>query len=147
MDPKEFQRYFEQHGRFTAGMGTHYRPSLITGEATHQHLARGFVIGTRFHSAPVVRGTDARPVHLGHAGKADGRWRLYAFGGAHDAGQAQAGVGALCKYLEESPESPLRKYTHPGHDIDSVFDLRAVFQRSHRELALQAMPRLLVPPL
>ena len=25
------------------------------GEATHQHLATGFVIGTRFHSAPVVR--------------------------------------------------------------------------------------------
>jgi len=55
VDPKEFQKYFEQHGRFTAGMGTHYRPSIICGEGTHQHLATGFVIGTRFHSAPVVR--------------------------------------------------------------------------------------------
>lgn len=26
VDPKEFQKYFERHGRFTAGMGTHYRP-------------------------------------------------------------------------------------------------------------------------
>ena len=68
--------------RFTAGMGTHYRPSVICGEATHQHLATGFVIGTRFHSAPVVRVADARPVQLGHVGKADGRWRLYAFAGA-----------------------------------------------------------------
>jgi phenol 2-monooxygenase/3-hydroxybenzoate 4-monooxygenase len=57
-------------------MGTHYRPSLLTGPATHQHLATGFVIGTRFHSAPVVRITDARPLQLGHVGTADGRWRL-----------------------------------------------------------------------
>jgi 2-polyprenyl-6-methoxyphenol hydroxylase-like FAD-dependent oxidoreductase len=84
VDPKEFQKYFELHGRFTAGMGTHYRPSVICAEATHQHLATGYVIGTRFHSAPVVRIADARPVQLGHAGKADGRWRLYAFGGAID---------------------------------------------------------------
>jgi hypothetical protein len=31
VDPKEFQRYFERHGRFTAGMGTHYRPSVDPG--------------------------------------------------------------------------------------------------------------------
>jgi 3-hydroxybenzoate 4-monooxygenase len=75
VDPKEFQKYFERHGRFTAGMGTHYRPSVICGEATHQQLATGFVIGTRFHSAPVVRasptpgrctwGTPARPTAAG----------------------------------------------------------------------------------
>ncbi|HYD76333.1 FAD-binding monooxygenase [Ramlibacter sp.] len=145
VDPKEFQRYFEQHGRFTAGMGTHYRPSLICGEATHQHLARGFVIGTRFHSAPVVRITDARPQHLGHAGKADGRWRLYAFAGANDHRDAAAGVAGLCRFLEESPESPVRRYTRPGQDIDAVFDLRAIFQASHRELAIEAMPALLLP--
>jgi 2-polyprenyl-6-methoxyphenol hydroxylase-like FAD-dependent oxidoreductase len=98
VDPKEFQKYFERHGRFTAGMGTHYRPSVICGEATHQHLATGFVIGTRFHSAPVVRITDARPFQLGHAGKADGRWRLYAFAGANDHLDAQAGVRALCRF-------------------------------------------------
>jgi hypothetical protein len=84
VDPKEFQRYFQRHGRFTAGMGTHYQPSLITGESTYQDLATGFVIGTRFHSAPVVRVADAKPLHLGHVGKADGRWRLYAFAGADD---------------------------------------------------------------
>jgi len=145
VDPKEFQRYFEQHGRFTAGVGTHYRPSVITGEATHQQLATGFVIGTRFHSAPVVRITDARPVHLGHAGKADGRWRLYAFAGANDHLDAQGGVRALCSFLEESPDSPVRKYTRPGQDPDAVFDLRAIFQQGHRELAIESMPALLLP--
>jgi phenol 2-monooxygenase/3-hydroxybenzoate 4-monooxygenase len=145
VDPKEFQRYFEQHGRFTAGMGTHYPPSLITGEARHQHLASGFVIGTRFHSAPVVRITDAKPVQLGHAGQADGRWRLYAFAGAEDHVNAQGGVRALCRFLETSPESPVRKYTGPGQDPDAVFDLRAVFQQPHRELAIESMPALLLP--
>jgi phenol 2-monooxygenase/3-hydroxybenzoate 4-monooxygenase len=145
VDPAEFQRYFERHGRFTAGMGTQYRASLITGEATHQHLATGFEIGTRFHSARVVRVTDARPFHLGHAGKADGRWRLYAFAGADDPANPQAGVLAFCAYLEGSPESPVLRHTPRGQDIDSVFDVRAVFQQSHRELDLATMPALLLP--
>jgi phenol 2-monooxygenase/3-hydroxybenzoate 4-monooxygenase len=145
VDPKEFQQYFERHGRFTAGMGTHYRPSAITGAGTHQNLATGFVIGTRFHSAPVVRISDARPLQLGHAGKADGRWRLYAFAGCHGLQEAEAGVVGLCRFLQDSPASPVRRYTPQGRDIDSVFDLRAVFQQSHRELAIESLPALLLP--
>ncbi len=140
VDPKEFQRYFERHGRFTAGVGTHYQPSIIRGEATHQQLAQGFIIGTRFHSAPVLRVSDAKPVHLGHAGKADGRWRLYAFAGAQD-----AGLRDLCAFLETSPESPIRRTMRPGQDIDAVFDLRAVFQQDHRTLDIGALPPLLLP--
>ena len=145
VDPKAFQKYFEQHGRFTAGMGTHYQPSIICGQATHQQLATGFVIGTRFHSAPVVRITDAKPLHLGHVGKADGRWRLYAFAGASDHADATRGVRALCKFLEESPDSPVRRFTRPGQDPDAVFDLRAIFQQGWRELAFESMPTLLRP--
>ena len=145
VDPAEFQKYFERHARFTAGMGTHYTPSVICGEATYQHLARGFVIGTRFHSAPVVRLTDARPVELGHVGKADGRWRLYVFAGADDASSADAGVFGLCRFLDESPESPVRRYTRAGQDSDAVFDLRAIFQQPHTELDIATMPALLRP--
>jgi 3-hydroxybenzoate 4-monooxygenase len=145
VDPKEFQKYFQQHGRFTAGMGTQYRPSIISGESTYQHLATGFTIGTRFHSAPVVRITDAKPVQLGHAGKADGRWRLYAFAGAHDAADATVGVRALCQFLETAPQSPVRQFTRPGHDVDAVFDVRAIFPQAHTELSIDAMPELLRP--
>ena len=145
VDPKEFQKYFERHGRFTAGVETRYRPSLICGEATHQHLATGFVIGTRLHSAPVVRIADAKPVQLGHAGKADGRWRLYAFAGANDHVNDAAGLRVLCKFLQQSADSPLRKYTRPDQDIDAVFDVRAIFQQGHRELAIESMPALLLP--
>jgi phenol 2-monooxygenase/3-hydroxybenzoate 4-monooxygenase len=145
VDPKEFQRYFERHGRFTAGMGTRYSPSMLCGAATHQPLATGFVIGTRFHSAPVVRVADAKVVQLGHAGKADGRWRLYAFAGRQDLADAQTGVRALCAFLQASPDSPVRRAARPGQDIDAVFDLRAIFQQPHAELAIESLPELLLP--
>jgi len=145
LDPKEFQQYFERHQRFTAGMGTHYTPSLLCGDGTHQALATGFEVGTRFHSAEVLRISDAKVVQLGHAGKADGRWRLYAFAGKDDAVDDTGGVRALCRFLEEAPTSPVRKYTAAGQDPDAVFDLRAVFQDSHADLDIQAMPPLLWP--
>ena len=39
----------------------------------------------------------------------------------------------------------MRKYTPAGEDIDSVIDVRAVFQQAHRELAVEAMPDFLLP--
>lgn len=145
VDPKAFQKYFEQHLRFTAGMGIQYRPSTICGEATHQLLATGFEVGTRFHSSPVLRVADAKVVQLGHAGKADGRWRLYAFGGRNDHAPEKSGIRDLCRFLQEAADSPLRKYTRTGQDIDAVFDLRAIFQQSHHEMAIERMPSLLLP--
>ncbi len=145
VDPKAFQRYFEQHGRFTAGLGTQYRPSLVCGEATHQALATGFVVGARFHSAPVVRVADARPLQLGHVARADGRWRLYAFAGATDHRDAASGLRALCRFLAEAPDSPVRRFTPAGQDIDAVFDLRAVFPQPHDGLAIETLPALLLP--
>ncbi|MGZ8309317.1 MAG: FAD-dependent monooxygenase, partial [Rhodoplanes sp.] len=38
-DPAATQRYFIRHGRYTAGTAARYSPSILTGEATHQHLA------------------------------------------------------------------------------------------------------------
>jgi hypothetical protein len=56
VDPAEFPGTVHGSGaRFTAGTATRYTPSLLTGEPTFQHLATGFTIGMRFHSAPVVR--------------------------------------------------------------------------------------------
>ena len=145
VSPAEFKRYFERHGRFTAGIGTHYLRSIVCGEATHQPLARGFTIGKRFHSAPVVRASDARPMQLGHVGKADGRWRLYAFAGAEDHRTPGTGVLALCSFLVESNDSPIRKYTPRDLDIDAVFDLRVIFQSPHHQLDLACKPALLLP--
>ncbi len=141
----KFQRHFIEHGRYTAGLSVTYAPSLLTGQGTWQSLATGFKIGTRFHSAPVIRLTDAKPMHLGHTINADAKWRLYAFAGAEDPTAAASGISTLCAFLTESPESPVRKYTPKGADPDSVIDLCAVFQQNHRALAVGAMPDALMP--
>ena len=144
-DATKTQHYFVRHGRYTAGTATHYSPSILTGAASHQHLAQGLIVGKRFHSAPVIRLADAKPVHLGHAAQADGRFRIYAFSPAEDPAAAGSAIRALCDFLTEAGESPVRRYTPLGTDIDSVIDLRAVFQQDHRELAVAAMPPLLLP--
>ena len=144
-DPARTQDYFIRHGRYTAGTATHYRPALLTGGASHQHLAAGFVVGKRFHSAPVIRLSDAKPVHLGHVVKADGRFRIFAFADAGDPVAPGSAIRALCEFLGRSGESPVRKYARSGDDIDSTIDVRAVFQQGHRDLAIEAMPELLLP--
>lgn len=138
----QFQSYFKKHGRYTAGVETRYDPSLLTGADTHQALAKGFMTGMRFHSAPVVRLGDAKPMQLGHAIKADGRWRLFAFAAAGDEGQKGHGIATLCDYVENTL---IPHHTLEGADIDSIFDLRAVFQTGHRDMKLEALPSLLLP--
>jgi phenol 2-monooxygenase len=144
-DPGKTQSYFVRHGRYTAGTATHYAASILTGEPVHQRLAEGFVVGTRFHSAPVIRLADAKPVHLGHIAGADGRFRIFAFAAAGDPAAASSAIRRLCDFLADSEASPVRKYTRRGEDIDAVIDVRAVFQQAHRELAIEAMPALLLP--
>jgi phenol 2-monooxygenase len=142
VDPEVFQRYFQQQGRFTAGVATVYEPSMITGSTEFQYLATGFGVGTRFHSAPVTRLADARGVHLGHVARADGAWRIYVF--ADEAGLAGTRVSELCDFLA-SAASPITRYTPKGADPDSVIDVRAIVQQGHRELAITDLPAVLTP--
>jgi phenol 2-monooxygenase len=141
----KFQRYFIQHGRYTAGMSVKYAPSTLTGKDTWQSLATGFEIGTRFHSAPVIRLADAKPLELGHVVEADARWRLFAFCPDEDPSSDGAAIANLCRFLADEPQSPMRRYTRPGEDIDLVIDLRAVFQQDTRALALEALPEFIKP--
>ncbi len=122
IDPAEFQAYFQQQGRFTAGVATRYEPSVITAAGPAQELATGFEVGTRFHSAPVLRVADGRPLHLGHVARADGRWRLYAF-----ADPDRTRLERLCAAAP------------PG------VDLRAILQGSHHDVELGDLPAALRP--
>ena len=142
VDPAVFQQYFQQQGRFTAGVATTYEPSMITGRPDFQDLAGGFTVGMRFHSAPVTRVADARSVHLGHVARADAAWRLYVF--ADEAGLAGTRVPDLCAYLD-SPASPITRFTPKGADPDAVLDVRAIFQQGHRELEITDLPAALTP--
>jgi phenol 2-monooxygenase len=141
----KFQEYFTKHARFTAGVETRYEPSLITTTPTHQHLATGMTVGKRFHSEAVVRLGDAKPVHLGHTIKADGRWRIFAFADAGDPSEASSQLARLCAFLGMSPDSPVVRYTPAANDVDSVIDVRAVCQQDHRDLDVNGMPPFLLP--
>jgi phenol 2-monooxygenase len=138
-------REFVNNLPFTCGLTIQYERSTLTGAATHQRLAKGFDIGKRFHSAPVVRLSDAKPMQLGHAIEADARFRLFIFAPADDAGGPGGTVARLCDWLEHDPASPVRRHTAPGADVDAVIDIRAVFQQGFRELDYAAMPTLLRP--
>jgi len=138
-------REFVANLPFTCGLTVRYEPSALTGAPTHQHLALGFPIGMRFHSAPVVRLADAKPMHLGHCIEADARFRLFLFAPADDAGQPGGAIATLCDWLEHDAVSPIVRHTALGEDVDTVIDTRAVFQQGFRELALMAMPTLLRP--
>jgi phenol 2-monooxygenase len=141
VDPAELQAYFVRSLRYTAGVATHYPPAtVLTAQPTHQGLAKGYTIGMRFHSAPVVRLADAKPMQLGHAARADAAWRIYAFADA--SGER---LRALADFLAESPRSPIRRFTPKAAATDSVIDLRAVFQQGHRDLEVERLPSLLLP--
>lgn len=144
VDPEEFQRYFIAQGRFTAGVATRYAPSIITAGAEFQHLAEGFQIGTRFHSARVLRLADAKPLHLGHVHRADGAWRIYVLADRDDPTSAGTRTHELCRFLG-SDASPITRFTPAGAEPDSVIDVRAIFQQGHRELAVDRMPPVLLP--
>lgn len=140
-----FQDYFIKHGHYTAGMSVCYAPSLLTGEAAHNHLATGFDIGMRFHSAPVIRLADAKSVELGHTVRADGRWRIFAFSGQVGLQDAASGFARLCAFLHTSARSPIVRFTLDGADPDAVIDFQAVFQEGHRDLEFSALPEVLKP--
>jgi phenol 2-monooxygenase (NADPH) len=144
IDPEKFQQYFITQGRFTAGVATRYAPSMITAEAMFEHLAEGFPVGMRFHSAPVIRLADAKPIHLGHVARADGAWRLYVFADRKDPTADNSHFRDLCAFLA-SDASPIKRFTPAGADPDSVIDVRAIFQQGHRDLAVDTMPSVLLP--
>jgi phenol 2-monooxygenase len=114
---------------------------MLIGEATHQSLAAGFPIGKRFKSAPAVRVGDANPVQLGHHHRADGRWRVYAFA---DASTGSA-LTEWAEWMRTSPDSPLRAHTPADADIDSVFDVKVVYQQAHTDVDLGRVSEVFLP--
>ncbi len=138
----QFQQYFKKHGRYTAGVETTYGPSLITGEGRHQHLAVGLEVGKRFHSAPVIRLADAKPMQLAETLLADMRWRLIAFADRTDQGLPGGAIAELCAYLQKDQKTVLCR---PHEGEDAMIDLCAVFQQGHRTLDVSGMPDLLLP--
>ena len=134
------EQFYTQTAEFPAGFMTQYPPSMLIGEATHQALATGFPIGKRFKSAPVVRVADANPVQLGHHHRADGRWRVYAFAGA-----CAAAINDWAEWMRTAPDSPLLTHTPAGADVDSIFDVKVIYQQAHTEVDLGQVNEAFLP--
>jgi phenol 2-monooxygenase (NADPH) len=143
VDPDEFRDYFIKSGRYTAGVSTRYLRSMITSATASQALAEGFPVGMRFHSAPVVRLADGKPIELGHVARADGAWRLYIFADPTDPRDPTSEARTLCDTLE-SEVAPFARMV-PDEDPDAVLDIRAIFQQSSHELDIMSVPSILRP--
>lgn len=138
--PDELSEYYVRTAEFPAGFMTQYAPSMITGNSDHQALAKGFPVGKRFKSAPVVRIADAVPAHLGHHAKADGRWRIYAF-----ADVDRSRLNAFAHWLGSDEASPLLAYTPQDADLDSVFDVKVIYPQPHYEVEVTDIPAVFLP--
>lgn len=138
--PRELEDFYIATAEFPAGFMTQYGPSTLTGDGAHQGLATGFPVGKRFKSAEAVRVADGVLAHLGHHHRADGRYRIYAF--------ADAGAEALNRWAEwmlSSEHSPVRRFTPTGADLDSRFDVKAVYQEGYHDIDLGRVPALFMP--
>ena len=85
------------------------------------HLAKNVTVGLRLPSTRLTRMADAKPMHLSEAIPADGRWRILVFGGDLSTAQNASKLQRLGEYLD-SAESPIRLFTPPVQDIDSVVE-------------------------
>ncbi len=146
-DPAETQNYFVRHGRYTAGTATRYHPSIHHRRADLSASGRGrsrsaCVSIPRRSSASRTRSlfTSATPSRRTAAGASSHlpERRIQP--------RPIRASAACANFLSEARESPVRKYTPAGEDIDSVIDVRAVFQQGHQELDIKSMPSFLLPP-
>ncbi|KAA9111310.1 FAD-dependent monooxygenase [Microbacterium rhizomatis] len=143
-DPQDLATYYLATAEFPSGFMTQYGPSAIVSGAGVPSLAAGFPIGKRFMSSEVVLVADGNAVHLGHHARADGRWRIYAFADAPAAGEASA-LANWATWMSTSEESPLRRFTPAGGDVDAVFDIKVIYQQPFEQVDIMAVPELFRP--
>ncbi len=138
--PSQLRDFYVRTAEFPAGFMTEYTDSMLTGTGEHQELASGFPLGKRFKSVMTTRVADAVDIHIGHHHRADGRFRVYAFA---DASGEQ--LDRWAEWMVSSAESPVRRFTPPGADIDTVLDVKAVYQQEHHDVDISKAPRLFLP--
>lgn len=136
--------FYVRTAEFPAGFMTQYQTSELTGTQEHQHLAVGYPVGKRFKSAEVMRSGDNNVVHLGHHHRADGRYRIYVFADEARPG-ADSRVAALSRWLLESAQSPVVRFTPDDADLDSLFDIKVIYQQDYTSFDLLDAPEIFRP--
>lgn len=138
--PDEVAEFYVRTAEFPAGFMTQYEPSIVVSANAQQQLATGFPLGKRFKSVNTVRVCDAVPIHIGHHHRADGRFRIYAFADAD-----RTALNEWAEWMRTSEDSPLARFTPAGVDIDSVFDVKVVYQQEHHDVAIETVPKVFLP--
>lgn len=138
--PDEVADFYVRTAEFPAGFMTEYEPSIVTSSQVRQDLATDFTLGKRFKSVNTVRVADAVPVHIGHHHRADGRFRIYAFADAD-----RTALNAWAEWMLSDEASPIRRFTPEGVDIDTVFDVKAIYQQPHHDVAIETVPKVFLP--
>lgn len=144
-DPSEIEKFYVDTAEFAAGFMTQYAPSRIIDHPRYQQLATGYPLGKRFTSSLVVRRGDGNPIQLGHVARADGRWRVYAFADASRPARSGTPLADWALWLTSAESSPLLAFTSSEQDIDSVFDVKVIYQQRHSEIEFADVPGVFLP--
>ena len=84
-------------------------------------------------------------MQLGHCLKADGRWRIVLFNDASDPTDRESRLWHICDWLSKDAVSPIRICAAGAADVDSVIDVRAVFQQCHHSISVAGTHPFLTP--
>ncbi|KAJ7015890.1 FAD binding domain-containing protein [Mycena alexandri] len=144
---EEFQALWVRMGKWTSGTAVRYDPSLImtASSPAKTELVQNVIIGSHFESQMVVCYADAHATQFADRLVSDGRWRLIVFAGnMGDENQLQR-FNYLCDQLMHADESPIKKYTPPSADLNSVIEVLTLTSSSRRVLSYSAFPELARP--
>lgn len=82
--------------------------------------------------------------HIGDRLESDGRWRIVIFAGDVRKAEQMQQLEEVAAYLD-SPRGPLRTYTPPNTDIDSVIETLTIISNPRISVEPNAFPDILWP--
>ncbi|KAI1811251.1 FAD binding domain-containing protein [Poronia punctata] len=146
---------FLKAGRYTAGLETRYKDSIITATATTtteegggggksesggEIVAKGLTVGMRFPGKQVIRVADARHGPLTRAllvAAHSIRWHVVVFGGRGD-------LERLRK-LSSNLKPTIQKFTPSTSDPDSMFNIILVLSCKRADVDIEKIPDIFTP--
>ncbi|ORY56536.1 FAD monooxygenase [Leucosporidium creatinivorum] len=141
---EEFEAFFKSVGKWASGTAAQYKSGVLVEKTGATDVAKGLPLGMRFESHQVVSIADARPWHIGDRLESDGRWRIIIFAGDVRIASQKAQLEKVAAYLD-SPSGPLRTYTPPNADIDSVIETLTIISNPRISIEPNDFPEILWP--
>ena len=116
-------------------------PGKVVGK---QKLAMNIPLGKRFPSHRILNQSDARPWHLGHRLRSDGRFRVVVFAGNLSDSQQLQRVERFGHEISR-PTSFLHRFTPSSTPIDSVIEVLTIHSAPRITIQLLDLPDIFHP--